>query len=120
MKPKALMRPIVCSTKKQPRKTRGCFFVLQHRKRYGLHAMSVASLLRRAAGGFNTASGMDCMQCVNRYLYIKEVSGFNTASGMDCMQFPCRMCYGTRLGGFNTASGMDCMQYLFDYGGHRS
>ena len=62
MKPKALMRSIVCSTKKQPRKTRGCFLCC------------------------NTASGMDCMQCSSWRGHGGEPPCFNTASGMDCMQ----------------------------------
>ena len=35
---------------------------------------------------FNTASGMDCMQCLRFSLLNIRFSGFNTASGMDCMQ----------------------------------
>ena len=36
--------------------------------------------------------------------------GFNTASGMDCMQFDGFDGIPALLAGFNTASGMDCMQ----------
>ena len=40
-----------------------------------------------------------------------NLSGFNTASGMDCMQWlnPKEDEFGDES--FNTASGMDCMQY---------
>ena len=34
----------------------------QYRKRYGLHAMYDASSRKPSDDGFNTASGMDCMQ----------------------------------------------------------
>ena len=36
---------------------------------------------------FNTASGMDCMQCAQLNAKLMSSKGFNTASGMDCMQF---------------------------------
>ena len=42
----------------------------------------------------------------------KLVLGFNTASGMDCMQWEQRNCSDKDLGCFNTASGMDCMQFV--------
>ena len=35
---------------------------------------------------FNTASGMDCMQCFRASFRCTRRSSFNTASGMDCMQ----------------------------------
>ena len=34
----------------------------QYRKRYGLHAINVILVGRLTTDGFNTASGMDCMQ----------------------------------------------------------
>ena len=37
--------------------------------------------------GFNTASGMDCMQLMMAHSSSSYSSCFNTASGMDCMQF---------------------------------
>ena len=85
------------------------------------------------SSGFNTASGMDCMQSAMVSSIIKSPS-FNTASGMDCMQFHwidgfsydpeafqyrkryglhaifCWKCLRKKTFRFNTASGMDCMQ----------
>ena len=84
--------------------------------------------------GFNTASGMDCMQCKRFSALRQNLRRFNTASGMDCMQsqverlpiIPVRFQYRKRYGlhaisprariarsveCFNTASGMDCMQF---------
>ena len=40
------------------------------------------------------------------------MKGFNTASGMDCMQSEEHAGCGKSAACFNTASGMDCMQYL--------
>ena len=43
--------------------------------------------LRRAQMNcFNTASGMDCMQCPLSNSAARRFKSFNTASGMDCMQ----------------------------------
>ena len=37
--------------------------VFQYRKRYGLHAINPSfDVMASIPGGFNTASGMDCMQ----------------------------------------------------------
>ena len=36
--------------------------------------------------GFNTASGMDCMQFFLDKKGVLTMMSFNTASGMDCMQ----------------------------------
>ena len=43
-------------------------------------------------------------------------TGFNTASGMDCMQFELKKFSKGHFEGFNTASGMDCMQFHNVYG----
>ena len=90
--------------------------------------------VRAIRPSFNTASGMDCMQFVRRYVLTGKLTGFNTASGMDCMQcaydgsrssslwFQYRKRYGLHAirpakhigvaaDRFNTASGMDCMQF---------
>ena len=84
--------------------------IKKYRKRYGLHAMimknkvvkpinlvsipqavwiacnSKRKALCRLLTSFNTASGMDCMQCRNT-IQKGEFLCFNTASGMDCMQW---------------------------------
>ena len=40
--------------------------MFQYRKRYGLHAMEPRlACQNRKPTSFNTASGMDCMQCPN-------------------------------------------------------
>ena len=92
--------------------------------------------------GFNTASGMDCMQSLcyggesgsenvsipqavwiacnllQWFCEIKVQKGFNTASGMDCMQY-CMLGLGVmKFLRFNTASGMDCMQYRYSESGN--
>ena len=82
----------------------------QYRKRYGLHAMGVEIPFTRRFGvsipqavwiacncslmqsrtlipSFNTASGMDCMQCAQSVQNALASISFNTASGMDCMQY---------------------------------
>ena len=41
---------------------RACTDLFQYRKRYGLHAIVLHNLRRCDGNGFNTASGMDCMQ----------------------------------------------------------
>ena len=63
-------------------------YTFQYRKRYGLHAIGefVSSELFDP-NSFNTASGMDCMQCAMLAVFGKRARRFNTASGMDCMQF---------------------------------
>ena len=38
-------------------------YLFQYRKRYGLHAIRTSELLDEKVTRFNTASGMDCMQC---------------------------------------------------------
>ena len=58
----------------------------QYRKRYGLHAIEARLTLESLSIGFNTASGMDCMQFPSLLVIWKVISCFNTASGMDCMQ----------------------------------
>ena len=58
----------------------------QYRKRYGLHAMRHGFCRTNKGIRFNTASGMDCMQFTSIIRQIKKASSFNTASGMDCMQ----------------------------------
>ena len=47
--------------------------------------------------GFNTASGMDCMQYVDFDAPILFTSRFNTASGMDCMQLRYSGCSGRAI-----------------------
>ena len=37
--------------------------LFQYRKRYGLHAILKLEFSEVDENGFNTASGMDCMQC---------------------------------------------------------
>ena len=83
---------------------------------------------------FNTASGMDCMQYLDRQAMFLIEHCFNTASGMDCMQFEAGGLFPVKTwvsipqavwiacncrdhlrieecaARFNTASGMDCMQ----------
>ena len=59
----------------------------QYRKRYGLHAISGDVGARDREEGFNTASGMDCMQCPCGARPKPIPLCFNTASGMDCMQY---------------------------------
>ena len=85
-------------------------FLFQYRKRYGLHAMPLRVKCAICTLGFNTASGMDCMQFPSERPAEPRERRFNTASGMDCMQCKRRRLFkcGSR---FNTASGMDCMQY---------
>ena len=83
----------------------------QYRKRYGLHAIGpMGSQSVRPRGGFNTASGMDCMQYVrnDQACHSSEI-GFNTASGMDCMQFDQVRLREVELGSF---------QYRKRYGLH--
>ena len=108
--------------------------LFQYRKRYGLHAIRSRRAVPCQDMGFNTASGMDCMQfersfSIERWIHvsipqavwiacncrdhlrIEECAArFNTASGMDCMQFLAAFGHGGMSHGFNTASGMDCMQ----------
>ena len=83
----------------------------QYRKRYGLHAIESGQVYAASGLGFNTASGMDCMQLhswrscgscrevsIPQAVWIacngkinagqhRQGDSFNTASGMDCMQF---------------------------------
>ena len=119
----------------QSLRTNNCLGVnsFQYRKRYGLHAMSTSQSKNASVQSFNTASGMDCMQCTISVIIHISIVRFNTASGMDCMQFFGKFLLGRlvafqyrkRYGlhamqmepiaraiyeGFNTASGMDCMQ----------
>ena len=61
-------------------------FWFQYRKRYGLHAICRNHRRCDKQRGFNTASGMDCMQSFVQGTGESPESGFNTASGMDCMQ----------------------------------
>ena len=66
------------------------FIWFQYRKRYGLHAILIWISLGSDTTGFNTASGMDCMQCLFAVCTVKPDArhqSFNTASGMDCMQY---------------------------------
>ena len=58
----------------------------QYRKRYGLHAIGGLIPFELFEGGFNTASGMDCMQLGPYFQQKRSNHRFNTASGMDCMQ----------------------------------
>ena len=52
---------IACNTKVRP--VAFLFAVFQYRKRYGLHAIPDPYLAGPMLLCFNTASGMDCMQC---------------------------------------------------------
>ena len=83
----------------------------QYRKRYGLHAIFADMLMINTIIGFNTASGMDCMQSKERNVPVIDVKSFNTASGMDCMQSDISSTKKPTQQCFNTASGMDCMQF---------
>ena len=82
----------------------------QYRKRYGLHAMKIEIINTTPHDSFNTASGMDCMQCSLCPIHTRISLCFNTASGMDCMQLVMESIGADTTNGFNTASGMDCMQ----------
>ena len=44
-------------------------------------------IVTRDSRSFNTASGMDCMQCTTNSNAPSSHGSFNTASGMDCMQY---------------------------------
>ena len=107
--------------------------VFQYRKRYGLHAMGYV----RFGRGSKSVSIPQAVwiACNNDWCFQRgEHPRFNTASGMDCMQckkrgvsvsampFQYRKRYGLHAIGlasfklptirsFNTASGMDCMQF---------
>ena len=107
--------------------------MFQYRKRYGLHAMLMQISMRLTCTGFNTASGMDCMQCheeslgdpsggvsipqavwiacnLDRLLHLHgfHVFQYRKRYGLHAIStvFPFRN-FGRC---FNTASGMDCMQ----------
>ncbi len=118
--------------------------LFQYRKRYGLHAMPTKTDLWRWRGTFQYRKryGLHAIgRTITRYRFLW---GFNTASGMDCMQFvyinltphdlaivfQYRKRYGLHaissvleatilMQRFNTASGMDCMQF-WRYGSVRS
>ena len=77
---------IACNLKKSWGCMDGNSFVFQYRKRYGLHAITKSAFARGRLASFNTASGMDCMQCRDGYSLSFVYDRFNTASGMDCMQ----------------------------------
>ena len=84
----------------------------QYRKRYGLHAILVTSTRRSTlSAGFNTASGMDCMQfrCQDRLRLKRGGFQYRKRYGLHAMQ---GMTVNLRANNlcFNTASGMDCMQ----------
>ena len=90
--------------------THATALLFQHRKRYGLHAMKTSSFLDLWFGGFNTASGMDCMQSASRCsrLPVCQVSIPQAVRiACNCGSSDCSV----HLGRFNTASGTDCMQY---------
>ena len=82
----------------------------QYRKRYGLHAIEARLTLESLSIGFNTASGMDCMQYARQH----EFCGGDGVSIPQAVWIACNSA-GYLTGGnsasFNTASGMDCMQY---------
>ena len=84
----------------------------QYRKRYGLHAMMDRWLQRRDSLGFNTASGMDCMQfyaAISKAFYAVQFQ-YRKRYGLHAiLPTVWSSCLG--LHRFNTASGMDCMQY---------
>ena len=114
--------------------------LFQYRKRYGLHAIGRGSLRRAFLRGFNTASGMDCMQCNDdltakverakqpwfqyrkRYGLHAMVNEFKLIKLMYCVSIPQAVWIACNLrptarappraSCFNTASGMDCMQSL--------
>ena len=84
--------------------------MFQYRKRYGLHAMEKMIMKDyKKSVSIPQAVWIACNK--NYCFYHKLSSCFNTASGMDCMQ--CRRGHAKSLFwiGFNTASGMDCMQW---------
>ena len=84
-------------------------FLFQYRKRYGLHAITNRCNLQSVALRVSIPQAVWIACNFKRNLqYIKQLC-FNTASGMDCMQCcgPENSLQGVR---FNTASGMDCMQ----------
>ena len=113
---------------------RGTF---QYRKRYGLHAIGRTITRYRFLWGFNTASGMDCMQyfetaravLASEFQYRKRY-GLHAIRALLMVRFsPQRFQYRKRYGlhamtmrtssrilrsySFNTASGMDCMQFVY-------
>ena len=61
--------------------------------------------------GFNTASGMDCMQFVLDKVAGKTTSLFQYRKRYGLHAIGFRLKIRRRSGSFNTASGMDCMQF---------
>ena len=81
----------------------------QYRKRYGLHAIGQFVLMKTPLMvSIPQAVWIACNHDIN--VLPPSGDGFNTASGMDCMQLDeIAVCYRIN-DSFNTASGMDCMQ----------
>ena len=81
----------------------------QYRKRYGLHAIMAAHADVSDDLGFNTASGMDCMQFAGfKQEGIKKLFQYRKRYGLHAIGS--RRTQRRKLLRFNTASGMDCMQ----------
>ena len=71
----------------------------------------VLKFLRWSFLGFNTASGMDCMQSQSWGMEeLSFVVSIPQAVWIACNEYQSQNVHG-RVDGFNTASGMDCMQY---------
>ena len=75
---------IACNSARSP--SMAPLVLFQYRKRYGLHAILRRLITVEVNPCFNTASGMDCMQCRSSTRVYRGCC-FNTASGMDCMQY---------------------------------
>ena len=84
--------------------------LFQYRKRYGLHAISILPTTElRLMVSIPQAVWIACNK--KPADEDDQFTGFNTASGMDCMQLSqISGCAGRIISCFNTASGMDCMQ----------
>ena len=91
---------------------RYAFPTFQYRKRYGLHAIGWTEIATPFTDSVSIPQAVwtacnNIKKKLNEHLCIS----FNTASGMDCMQCATVWRIPTRGLRFNTASGMDCMQY---------
>ena len=81
----------------------------QYRKRYGLHAMLADAFSIWCEQSFNTASGMDCMQFANeKHPHFRGWFQYRKRYGLHAIKNA--LVAGHLSRGFNTASGMDCMQ----------
>ena len=82
----------------------------QYRKRYGLHAIFTEDDFNVGAKGFNTASGMDCMQCTHYFKLTAEDRAFQYRKRYGLHAIRQEEESPEARHRFNTASGMDCMQ----------